>query len=77
MGITYICDACQKPCENPKEKGYVKKCYYCSECLPSVEEYYQSMDDLHTQMAMDWKNTLRELRDAWKKSHLNGFLPDE
>lgn len=77
MGITYICDCCQKPCEKPTEKGYVKKCYYCAGCLPSVEEYYQSMDDLHTKMAAAWKKTLKELREAWEKTFPGGKLPDE
>lgn len=80
MPITIECDGgCGESNDDPKnfkEFGLVDRTFYCGECSKVAEEFLNTVDDLHENMAKRWRNGLKKLKKQFEKSHAGFTLPD-
>jgi hypothetical protein len=79
MPVAFICDGgCGKygQKEEFEELGVARKKMYCTICSPSVKDFMEKRDVLHTEAAKHFHDGLEDLKTTWKVSH-PGTLPDE
>ena len=46
MAISYSCDGCGKPVENPVKVGHVVKRDYCAECATAADAFIEAEEVL-------------------------------
>ena len=76
MAVKFCCDGCGKSIEKPQVRGTVRSCHYCDGCSPVIDAYLKSRDELHTEIANDFRDRLAALKSEYMKL-IDGTLPDE
>lgn len=78
--ITITCDCgCGKSSENKDDFetfGFGKKVQYCTDCSVEITEYQKMVDELHTEISVQWEKGLTKLRKKFLSEHPNASLPD-
>jgi hypothetical protein len=76
MGLSAICDGCQKSVVKYKEEGFVKKMIYCDDCHNHYLLFEQAVDSLRVRLGEEAKIEIAKLMETWYQNYPGAKLPD-
>lgn len=76
MATNIRCDGCDARLVSPVHVGLAQKGDYCDECAEVAKAFYSDLDNLHTEIAREWKIGLDELVNEFVSAHPGFVIPD-
>lgn len=65
MAISYSCDGCGSPVENPRHVGKVLKREYCDACVPKAEAFIVAEETLRVETQVEFASKRQSLIDSY------------
>ena len=77
MATKTFCDGCGAAAEKALQIGWVFPRDYCETCAPVVQALFDELDQLHTEVATDYKVRREAIIETFREAQPRMKLPDE